>query len=128
MPTVEFDLQSYLQDNLSGTIKCYPIRLPQDVTLPAMMYRRISGQRIRSIQGPTGLAHPLIELSVYSKSYLEAKELAAEVRVLLDGFRGVIGSGSLVENIIIENDQDTFDDDTGIYRIILDAIVWHQET
>lgn len=127
MPTIEFDLQTYLQDNLSNNVKCYPMRLPQGITLPATMYRRISGQRIRSVEGPSGLSRPRIEINAYSQSYTEAKELAAEIRQLLDGFRGMMGAGSMVENIIIDNDQDALDDDTGFFRIIIDAIVWHQE-
>lgn len=127
MPTIEFDFQTFLQDNLENGVKVYPSRLPQDVTLPAVMYRRISGQRIRSIDGATGLAKPRFELNAYAESYVEAKNLANEMRTLFDGFRGVIGAGTLVENIVFDNDQDTFDDDTGLERVIIDVGVWHQE-
>lgn len=127
MPIIEFDLHTFLQANLANGVLVYPTRLPQDVTLPAVMYRKISGQRIRSVDGPSKLARPRFELNAYSESYTAAKNLANELRGLLDGFRGVIGAGTIVQNIIFDNDQDSFDDDTGYERIIIDVIIWHQE-
>lgn len=124
---IEYDLQTFLQGNLAGSVKVYPLRLPQDAILPAVIYRRISGQRLRSIEGPAGMARPRIELNAYAVRYTEAKALATEIRRLLDGYRGRIGA-SQVENIIIDSDQDLLDDTTGHYRIIIDAIIWHHET
>jgi hypothetical protein len=104
----------------------YPIRLPERVTYPAVQYQRISGPRVRSHTGPSSLAHPRFQLTVWATSYASAKAVATQLRIALDGFKGTL-SGIRVDEIRLESDRDDYDEGTNLYRIDLDFIIWHQE-
>lgn len=127
---IEPGLVSYLSAHplvttLVGT-RVYPLELPQGVTLPAITYQRISGPRVRSQSGPSGLAHPRIQLNCWARDYAGAVQLADVVRRALDGYRGAMGS-TIVQASFLDNDLDGHEPDTGLWRRTLDVILWHEE-
>ena len=67
--------------------RIYPLLVPQDATLPAMAYQRISGPRDHSHSGPSGLVTARMQLTYVALSYDGAKSLGEVVRAAMDGFR-----------------------------------------
>jgi len=92
--------------------------MPEDTAFPAVEYQRITGNRDKAMDGPPGLANPLFQISIYAETYSEAKELAEDVRQLLDGY-----SGDDIQAAFIENDYDTHEESPGegLYRATLDT-------
>jgi len=109
--------------------RIYPIILPQKISFPAVTYQRISGIREYSQSGPSGLAHPRFQFSCWAKKYQEAKAIAEQVRLALDGYKGMMGGpdGVRVDAVYIEDDHDIYDPETKIYHIALDVVIWHEE-
>jgi hypothetical protein len=117
---VEETLKTLLRTVCSRT---YPIVLPQDPTYPNVVYQKITGGRGQAMDGPSGLASPLFQISIYASTFSEAKELAEDVRQLLDGY-----SGDDIQVAFVENDYDTHDElAEGYYRATMDVRIYCTE-
>ena len=88
-------------------------RLPQPVEFPCIRYTRISTTRRLTIDAQNaGVTEVTFQVDCMAESYLEAKTLADEVRVLLHTYRGAWGdlTAQLVhlqgENDFAEQDGD----------------------
>ena len=101
--------------------RVYPLVLPQNAALPAIAYQRISGPREHSHSGPSGLAHPRIQLACWAATYAEAKAVAAALR------QGIDGNRTFCQACFVESDIDDYEPETKLWRVIVDAVVWHSE-
>jgi hypothetical protein len=106
--------------------RVYPVWLPQSPTLPCLTYQRISGSRVRSLTGPSSLAHPRIQIDCWAATYDGAKTLAEAVRVALDGYSGLMGTVE-VFGVIVHGDRDLYDPEVKISRVSMDITIWHIE-
>ena len=104
----------------------YPNKLPQDVKLPAMTYQRISGQRVHSHGGNSGLAFPRFQFSAWAKKYTQAVDLTEKLRLAIDGFRGTV-LGVRIDVILFQGDRGFYENDLDIHQIASDYIIWHNE-
>lgn len=113
---------------LVGT-RIYPQIMPQGVTMPAVTYQKISGPREYSHGGPSELAHPRFQLSCWAKNYSTAKDIAEQVRLALQAYRGTMGGagGVTVYGAFLENEIDLYESDTRLYHIPVDFSIWHKE-
>ncbi len=113
--------------------KIYPLRAPQNVKPPFVLYQRISAPRLRSISGGSRMANPRIQVDVYAASYSGAKALAKQVRCALDNFRGDItttdGDVVTIKSCSLDGDRDLIDPDAEptLYRVSHDFLLWHDE-
>lgn len=103
-----------------------PLVLSQGATLPAIVYQRISGPRVRSHSGPSGLAHPRIQFTCWGSTYLQAKSVAKALRQTFDGFKDLAASPA-IGGLFVENDLDDYEEETQTYQVIVDVIAWHSE-
>jgi len=130
---IEEALYAYLTNYAELTAlvgdRIYPVILPQNTTLPAVTFQRISGIREYSQSGPSGLAHPRFQFSCWAEKYEEAKAVAEQIRLALEGYKGMMGGsdGVRVDAIYVEDDHDIYDPETKEYHVALDAIIWHEE-
>lgn len=108
--------------------RVYPLRAPDGVAAPFIVYQRISGVRWRTLSGACGIAQPRIQIDVYAATYAGAKALASAVRVALDGYRGIV-AGVRIGGITLETDQDLLEDDIDpvLHRVTMDFMVTHDE-
>lgn len=108
--------------------RVYPVQAPQNPTYPLVTYQRISAVRVRSVDGPSGLAQPRIQVDAYATTYAGAKALAAAIRGALDGYRGTAG-GVRVGGVSLLSDIDFFEEDVDpkLYRVSMDYLVTHDE-
>ena len=102
--------------------RIYPVRLPDEVILPAIAYSKVSCNRFASHGGPVNLASSRFQLDCYSADYLEAKRLALAVVAALHGKK----SGD-IQAAFNENETDGFSADGGVFRVSADLIIWHTE-
>lgn len=125
------DLESVLYTYLTGYAglvalvgtRVYPVQLPQEATLPALTYQRISGPRTHTQNGVSILARPRIQVDCWASSYAGAKAVATQVRLALDGHK----AAGEVWASVLDNDIDDLDAETGRYRVIMDVLFWYQE-
>lgn len=79
--TVQTDVKAYFGTALQDTIgdRLYPMSLPQDATLPAVMYLLLPGRRIMAHDGDIGLAHFRIQFNCLALTPDDAEVLANSV-------------------------------------------------
>lgn len=108
-----------------GVTRIYPLVIPEDQTMPAMAYQRISRPQLHSQDGPTGLAWPRFQWTMKAVTETAVIALAEAVRTALDGYVGTV-EGVRIDAIFCENEWDAFNPLDKTYEVRLDAVVWHQ--
>jgi len=131
MTTIAAGLRTYLiagatVATLVGT-RVYPSKLPQKPTLPAISYQRISGDRVHSTDGASGLARIQFQIDVWGSTYGSVDALFEAVRKRLDGYRGAVGA-IVTQGIFLERERDMYDDEAELYRRSADFTVWTEES
>lgn len=108
--------------------RLYPNKLPQNPTLPAATYMRVSTPRVHThdTSGKSGLASPRFQFDFYASSYLAAKNLAEAFRDIWEGFKGHVGNVR-IDSCLSQNETDFYEDVSGLYRRSIDFIIYHQE-
>lgn len=106
--------------------RIYPLLVPQDASLPAIAYQRISTGREEAHTGPSGLCSARIQLTCIADSYESAKSVADAVRKSLDGFSGTMGTFEVGACFVV-NDRDDWASSFDVPVVRLDVIIWHKE-
>jgi hypothetical protein len=97
-----------------------PLIVPQDENLPALSYQVIDTLHVESMGGSSGLAASRVQISAWSRTYLEAIDLAEKVRIAIHGYTGTMGSTQAVAILVLDGPRDGYEPATGsdvaIYR------------
>jgi len=102
--------------------RCYPERLPENVTYPALVYTRISSSaaqfRTHELES-VGLDDARFQFDSYAETSKGAKDLADQVFAAWDGYRDecVVGYARQV------NRRATRQDSINVYREISDVMM-----
>lgn len=120
------DLKDYLINyeplkDLIGN-RVYPGVLPAKPTLPAVSYFEVSGLRYHDID----VAFPRFQFSCFSPRYLEAKNVAKEIRHALQRFKGQIGDTNVIQGVF-ENQFELYENDTKLFNIAVDIKIIYRE-
>jgi hypothetical protein len=110
---------------LVGT-RIYPVRLPQNVALPAVTFQKVTAIRPSNFGVDTGDVRYRIQIDCWASAMpgetAGANKVAAQVRAALKRYRG-----GNIQDCFLENEQDFYDDSAELYRVILDFVVWFKE-
>ena len=119
--------QSGITDLVSTRI--HFVKAPQDIDKPYIVIYKISGPRLHSHDGGDGLAHPRFQVSIFAETYAAAKEIAAAIQSALQGYSGTMGGdgGVVVGNVLYEDENDFWEEQTQLYHVACDYILWHRE-
>jgi hypothetical protein len=101
--------------------RVYPMMLPQEPTLPAITYQRISTPRVTAHDGGTGLEYPRFQFDVYAATYAGARALAKLLVALFNAKKSAVTTGTVT---FVESDRDNYDPDTGVFRRMVDVVLW----
>lgn len=131
---IEKAIVSILQNNadvinLVGT-RVYAFRLPQNATLPAITYHRISTYRVVTHdQTSIGLSNPRFQFNMYANSIDMCKQIAAAVRVAFLGYQGEVTVTDKVSvyAVLPENEIDIIEADLDLYYTVADYKFSHNE-
>ena len=133
--TLEAGLFSHLSidSDISATVgtRVYLAIIPQDASLPAITYQRISGSHVRSLEGSSGASEARYQITAWASTGLAAKQLADYVRLSLDGFSGAMGDVT-VKRVYLEDDRDQFEpaagnDEERRNGVLMDFSIWYHE-
>jgi hypothetical protein len=100
---------------LAGS-RIYPIRLPRDSELPAVVYRISSITPTTSMSGDSGIDNNSVEIVCWAKEYGVAHQLADAVRKALVGESGL--------RIITDSQDDEEDLETRSYAVNSRFSIW----
>ena len=105
---------------LIGT-RAYPNWLPQEETLPALVYTVISNVPASSMTTTVAdmLKNARVQVDAYAKTYKDVQLVAAGVQAALD-----LSEPSPALSAELLNARDLFDDETQLHRVTMDFTVW----
>lgn len=106
---------------LSGRV--YPMKLPQNATFPAVRYNRISAVRGYTMNGPDCLPAARFQIDTFDRTWDDVRVTWDKIRKSLDGF-----SGGIIQDIMLDNETDDYDDELQLFRVIGDFVVQYTET
>jgi hypothetical protein len=107
---------------LAGPIlagRMYPSVAPDSPVTPYAVYFRVSGTEVSTLDtnGGAGNAnHTRLQLDVWAKTYAEAQSIAAAVKTALKDW-------TVENNVLLE--QDMYESETKLHRVMLDISTWH---
>lgn len=130
---IEEALFSYLKSyaGLSALVgtRIYPLVLPQNPTLPAVTYFKVSRAGERTLGGPNPVLKQVrIQFSCWGSTYRSAKDVAEQVMMALQDYTGTMGGtdGVKVLDANPVNERDIYEQNTGIYHIPVDVLMLHE--
>lgn len=99
--------ESTITDYVSTRI--YAGNLPQNPTLPALLYFKVSdpGAEVHH-GGGVQIYSPVFQISIYSRTYLEAKNIENALKAFLHGYSGTV-SGVQISTIQFYSSQEFSD-------------------
>jgi len=127
--TIAVLLQDALEENagvaaLTST-RIYPLILPQNPTMPAITYQRISGT---GQDGTSTLRQSRWQVNCWSKrrdgagGYGEVQQLATAVKAALEEYIELSQTPGINMARVV-NELDDYEDETQVYRVIIDVIL-----
>jgi hypothetical protein len=134
--TVEEGLYAYLSTfaGLTALVadRVYPQKKPQGNSFPQVSFFLVSEPRDHTLMGATGLPTARVQLDCWGLIYPDAKAVAEQVRLALDGYRGLMGAVTVQCARVTDRHDDYLSpankDDVGTHRVIVEAWVSYQET
>jgi len=103
---------------LVGT-RIFPQRRLQETELPAITYNAVSNNPTNTKDGVSLLDTERWSINIFSKKYLNAADIAKEVRTELDRNSGTI-QGVVVDSISFAGRADLYEDWSEVNHIVLD--------
>ncbi len=105
--------------------------LPQGPTLEAITFRQISAERTHAFGSDPGLVQTRFQLDAWGNTYKEARDLADAIRGngvgnAFNRFRGTEDT-TVVDDILLDNEISTFEDESKTYRTTQDYLIWYHE-
>ena len=107
--------------------RIYPFAVPQEMTLPAVAYQRVSGNRMLAHDGGPDFAEARIQFTCVADTYGEAKDGVRAIREAMHGFRGILGSVR-VARCKVEAEYDGYATASAKPTVRLDVAILYQET
>lgn len=90
----------------------YPIAVPNtNAEMPFLVYRRASIVRDHALPGPMFTPVVNLQIAAWARSYGAVRELAEEVRLVLDGHTGTL-AGVTIQDMRLTSEVDDFLDPT----------------
>lgn len=105
--------------------RCYPLTLPQNATLPALSYFRVSTVRHSAMGSDCGLVTARFQVSVWADSFSSVRAVANQVRSALQ--RWSTTSGTVIQDIFYLNETDLHEPQVEGYHTACDFEVHYEE-
>ena len=113
---------------LSTIETTYAGKAPQDADTPFIVYRAITRDGWDSLDGPSGMAQKSIQVDSYAIGSDDAKQLAGQVRQLLNGYGGTVSSVRIDScRLLSETDLSELETDPKLERVSQDFLFTFQE-
>jgi Protein of unknown function (DUF3168) len=104
---------------LIGT-RVYPVVLPENPTLPALLYKFVGGQSDPTLD-TSGEQKLRLELDCYGASFDDASALRDAVTAALNGYQGTLSDGTFLQNAWrLSPGVDFFEDEPRQYRCMVE--------
>lgn len=105
--------------------RIYPNLAPQGVTLPYIVFRRVSSQRYSAMGVDTGDARSRVQVDIFAAmagGHKTVTDIAAQVRAALQRY-----NGSDIQDVYLLDEADFFEEDPELHHRALDFDVFYTE-
>lgn len=94
-------------DEIVGRVqdRIYPIILPQDAPLPAIVYAPVLANYDSALQGDTGFVKQTMQFVCHDRTYKRARELSRMVKRAIQDYHGDM-CGLFIEAVFIRTDYE----------------------
>lgn len=107
--------------------RIYPSVAAQDSDKPYIVFYRISTERIGALNDDTDVVNVRFQIDVWASSYTSLRTTADAVRSALQRWQNVTVSSTKIEDSVIEDEQESYDNDVKAHRAMIDVIITHRE-
>ncbi|MEG2116952.1 MAG: DUF3168 domain-containing protein [Clostridia bacterium] len=83
--------------------KLYPIIMPQDAKLPAIVYSPINANYDSALQGDTGYVRQTIQFNCHDSTFQKARKLSRLIKKKLQDYKGDM-NGLEIQSVFIKSD------------------------
>lgn len=104
---------------LDGEKKIYPVEIPQETELPAVVYTKISQTPSHTKSSTSMMDVVRVQIDTFSHSYSEMEEIDERVRYMLDYFRGLV-NGVAIDSIHFITSTEVLDDELNVKHTATD--------
>lgn len=106
--------------------RVYPDLMPQNPTMPAVVYQMIDNVREERHRGQTGDARPKFQLTCWGTTALSAAAVAVQVRLAIMAMSGSVNSVT-IKGVWNANETRGYEPDTQLHYVAIDFVVAHLE-
>jgi len=106
-------------------VRAYPVKLPQDVTYPAVVYEIITRTEFPAMGANADHTRKRITVTGFSDSYSGVKALETQIVAALDRYRGT-ANGTTIDGCLLENASDVYEDTFESFQMNIDFIVTYR--
>ncbi len=92
--------------------------------LPAVVYTLISDPVSISVSAVDQIHESRYQIDVYTRKYLQSKQLAHQVVKALHNRINDLG-GYPIQRVLLENTQDSFEENAKLHRQIMTFVIYH---
>ena len=92
-----------IKNRVHGRI--YPIVLPQDAPLPAIVYAPVRANYDAALQGDTGFVRQTMQLVAHDSTYKKSRELSRLIKKALQDYHGDM-NGLYIQAVFIKSDYE----------------------
>ena len=97
--------------------RVYPGRLPQNPTLPAVVYEGIAGFEFPAFSSNSGTETRTFQITAWAETYSEAKSVETQIKLALKRWRS---SGDSVQDTFMREQNDLYSDELELFGVALD--------
>jgi hypothetical protein len=133
MPVLEEALYDYLTNDAGVAAlvgdRVYPVRAPENPTVPYIRWQRIGAQRFYthdSFEDTDAYVRARVQFTCIAVSPLQAIEVKEAVLLALSGYEGDM-SGTLIGQSAAELELDTYDDQARLFAAIVDFQIMYED-
>lgn len=113
-------IQERLFSLLNGFVegRMFPSMAPGSVPKPYMVYTRVASQPEITLNSKEPIQNTRVQIDCFDNSYVGVQTLARRVNTAMLDWE--------VQNVPVL-EQDRFDSDANLHRVILDFSIWHYD-
>jgi hypothetical protein len=100
------NVQAAVGVDKNGIAQAYWILAPQGAMLPFLVFSRVSTTDTYAMAGNTGHREGIFQISCYAASFLSSRNIAKQIRTLLENFTGTLPDGTVVKATYTDKDFD----------------------
>lgn len=106
--------------------RIYPLVMPQQPTMPALVYAMVDNNREQVHRGQTTGVKARVQVTCWGATEASAAAVKDAVRLAMIGAQGSVASVT-IDGVVCEGEVEGFEPDTTRHWIALDFFIWHRE-